>query len=66
MSDRAAARYIHVTLDRYRAGRFRRDRNEALCPPRLAGRIDALMWTVLKVRDRLVSERLIRAVLARR
>ncbi len=35
-------------------------------PPRLAGRLDGLLWCVLKVRDRLVSERLIRAVLAQR
>ena len=65
MSDRQAAALLHARLARYRAGAWRRDRSEALCPQRLAGRLDALMWMVLKVSDRLVSERLIRLVLSR-
>ncbi len=48
---------------RYREGAWRRDRAEALCPPRLAGRIDALMWCLLKCSDRVVSERTIRRAL---
>jgi hypothetical protein len=65
MSDTAAAEWLHKRLARYREGAWRRDRVEELCPPRLAGRIDALMWCVLKCSDRLVSERLIRLVLSR-
>jgi len=65
MSDRAAGALLHARLARYRAGAWRRDRSEALCPQRLAGRLDAMMWMVLKVSDRLVSERLIRLVLSR-
>jgi hypothetical protein len=65
MSDRAAAAWLHTKLARYRECAWRRDRVEELCPPRLAGRINALMWCVLKCSDRVVSERLIRLVLAR-
>jgi hypothetical protein len=65
MSNRAAATRLHTVLARYRECAWRRDRAEELCPPRLAGRVEALMWCVLKCSDRLVSERLIRAVLAR-
>jgi hypothetical protein len=66
MSDRQAAATLQVRLARYREGAWRRDSSEALMPPRLAGRLDGLLWCVLKVRDRLVGERLIRAVLAQR
>jgi hypothetical protein len=65
MSDRAAAAWLHTKLARYRECAWRRECVEEQCPPRLAGRIDALMWCVLKCSDRLVSERLIRYVLAR-
>ena len=56
MSDRQAAAMLHAKLARYREGAWRRDRSEALCPPRLAGRIDALMWMVLTVSDRPVMD----------
>jgi hypothetical protein len=65
MSDRAAAAWLHKRLARYRECAWRRDRALGECPPRLAGRINAVMWCVLKCSDRLVSERLIRAVLSR-
>ena len=64
MSDRAAAAWLHKKLARYRECAWRRDRVETWCPPRLAGRIEALMWSVLKCSDRVASERLIRNVLA--
>ncbi|WP_036053937.1 hypothetical protein [Bradyrhizobium sp. URHD0069] len=66
MSDRAAAAVLRTKLARYREGAWRREASEPSMPPRLAGRLDGLLWCVLKVRDRLVSERLIRAVLAQR
>jgi len=65
MSDRAAAEWLHKKLARYRECAWRRDRVEQLCPPRLAGRVEAMAWCVLKCSDRLVSTRLIRLVLAR-
>ena len=64
MSDRAAAAMLYTKLRRYREGAWRRDRAEALCPARHRGTINELMWCVLRVRNRLVGERLIRAVLA--
>jgi len=55
---------LYTKLRRYREGAWRRDRAEALCPARHRGTINELMWCVLRVRNRLVGERLIRAVLA--
>jgi hypothetical protein len=65
MSGREAGAWLQTRLARYRAGAWQRDRVEALCPPRLAGRIDALLWCVLKCSDRLVGVELIRKVLSR-
>jgi hypothetical protein len=65
MSDRAAAAWLHTKLARYRAAAFRRDRFENTVPPRLARRIDALLWAILKVHDQVPCERLIRSVLSR-
>jgi hypothetical protein len=39
MSDRQAALVLHARLARYREGAWRRDRIEALCPPRHRGTI---------------------------
>ena len=64
LSDREIARRLRSRLLLYREGRWRRDRAEALCPPRRAGRLDGVLWCLLKVADRVPSERLIRAVLA--
>jgi hypothetical protein len=64
MSDRQAAAWLHTKLSRYRENAFRRDRSEALCPARHRGTITELLWCVLKVRDSLPSERLIRLVLS--
>jgi hypothetical protein len=63
-SDRDIARRLRIALLRYREGAWRRTRVEALCPPRHAGRLDGVLWCLLKVADRVPSERLIRAVLA--
>jgi hypothetical protein len=64
MSDRQAAEWLHKKLSRYRECAWRRDQNEALCPPRLAGRVNGLLWAALKCSDRLVSERTIRRKLS--
>jgi hypothetical protein len=56
---------LRAKLVRYREGAWRRDRSEALCPPRHRGTITELLWCVLRVKDSLPSERLIRLVLAR-
>jgi hypothetical protein len=65
VSDREASRRIREALSRYREGRWRRDRVEALCPQQHAGKLVASLWALLKTKDSLPSERLIRAVLAR-
>ena len=65
-SDRAAAEWLHKRLARYRECAWRRDRAAETCPPRLAGRVNALMWCALKCSDRLVSERHIRRILSSR
>jgi hypothetical protein len=63
LSGRAAASWLHTRLGRYQAGAWRRDRSEALCPARHAGRIEESLWMILKARDVVPSERSIRAVL---
>jgi hypothetical protein len=64
-SDREIARRLRSLLLIYRQGAWRRDRVDALCPPRHAGRLEAVLWMLLKVRDAIPSERTIRAVLSR-
>lgn len=63
MSDRQAAAMLHAKISRYSDGRWRRTRAD-LSSPHDAGRIDALLWTILKVRDHVPSERLIRLALS--
>lgn len=65
MTDRAAAAMLHTKIARYRSGAWRRDAAELLCPVRYRGTITELLWCLLKVRDAVPSERLIRMVLSR-
>jgi hypothetical protein len=46
-----AAEMLRVKLLRYQTSAWRRDRAEAECPPRLAGRLDELLWQILKTHD---------------
>ena len=62
--DREIARQLHAALSRYRDGRWRRDSAEALCPPQHRDKLTEVLWMILKTRDRMPSERLIRLVLA--
>lgn len=64
MSDRAAAAWLHKKLGLYRVCAWRRDFAETECPPRLYGRVNGLMWAVLKCSDCAVSERTIRRKLS--
>ena len=50
-SDREIARRLHAALSRYRGGRWRRDRAEALCPVQHRGKLVQTMWCLLKVSD---------------
>lgn len=63
-SDREAARQIRIALTRYCNGRWRRSRADVACVHD-AKRIEATLWLILRVRDHVPSERLIRLVLAR-
>jgi hypothetical protein len=65
MSDRAAAHYLRGRLIRYRECRWRRTCTELRCPHD-AGRLDGMCWHLLKVRDHVPPERLIRLVLSGR
>ena len=66
LSDREVARQLRHALSTYRDGRWRRDRSELRCPPHHVGKLTEVLWMVLKTRDVLPSERLIRLVLSRR
>lgn len=65
LSYNAAAAVLIAKLSLYRATAWQRDRDcdEALCPPRHRGTIREFFWMVLRSRDRLPGERLVREVL---
>jgi hypothetical protein len=63
MSNRAAAKYLRDALNRYRAGRFRRSRFETTCPAAHRGRLDEMLWLLLKTSDRVPSEMTVRRAL---
>ncbi|QHO78204.1 hypothetical protein ACH79_42115 [Bradyrhizobium sp. CCBAU 051011] len=64
MSERSAAAELHRELARYSALAWRRDRTEVQCPARHVGRITEACWSILKLRDQVPSERVIRRALA--
>jgi hypothetical protein len=65
LSDNAAAEFLVAKLGLYRATAWQRDRDcdEAFCPHRHRGTIREYFWMILKSRDRLPGERLVREVL---
>jgi hypothetical protein len=63
VSDRAAGEMLRKKLLRYRAGAWRRDASEALCPPRHRSTINELLWMTLKARDHTPSTMTIRRAL---
>jgi hypothetical protein len=65
LSDNAAADFLLAKLSLYRETAWQRDRDceEALCPPRHRNTIREFFWMILKARDRLPGERLVREVL---
>lgn len=64
MSARSAAAALHAALARYSGLGWRRDRIEVKCPARHVGRITEWCWMILKMRDHVPSERVIRRALA--
>lgn len=63
MTDHQASALLHVKLLRYQTSAWRRDRAEAECPLRLAGRLDAVLWQILKTHDHVCSAMTIRRAL---
>ncbi|MET4624948.1 hypothetical protein AB7Z32_21355 [Bradyrhizobium sp. 482_C4_N1_1] len=63
LSDNEAADILVARLTRFRETAWRNDGPEALCPPRHRGTIREFFWMILKARDRLPGERLVREVL---
>jgi hypothetical protein len=63
-SSRGAAHRLHDALVRYACGAWRRERTAPSCPARHAGRIEAVLWEILRLHDRVPSERTIRRALA--
>ena len=61
VSDREIARQLRIALLRYRECRWQRERADLTCPHE--GTITALLWMILKTRDVVPSDRLIRLVL---
>jgi hypothetical protein len=64
MSDRQAASHLRTELLRYQTGTWRRERIEATCPPRHAGKLTAALWLLLKTRDHVPSTATIRRSLS--
>ncbi|MGY4294230.1 hypothetical protein ACVWXN_002325 [Bradyrhizobium sp. i1.4.4] len=65
LSDNAAAELLVAKLSLYRVTAWQRDRDcdEVLCPLRHRNTIREFFWMILKARDRLPGERLVREVL---
>ena len=66
VSDREVARQLRIKLLRFQNGSWRREQADLTCPAKHAGKLTAVLWSLLKVRDFVPSERLIRLVLSRR
>jgi hypothetical protein len=63
LSHRETAHRLRSRLLLYRRGRWRRSRVD-LARPHPTERLEATLWQLLRVADRVASERLIRAVVA--
>jgi hypothetical protein len=62
-SDREIARRLRIALQRYRDGRWQRDRADLTCPVQHSGKLTAVCWMLLRVRDHVPSEMTIRRAL---
>jgi hypothetical protein len=63
LSHREIARRLRTAIQRYQSGRWRRTRTELTCPPEHRGRLEAVLWAILKTRDYVPSEMTIRRAL---
>ena len=60
-----AAHRLHIALQRYECGSWRRDRSADVCPSRHAGRITGYCWQILREIDRTPKPRSTRLILSR-
>jgi hypothetical protein len=51
LSQRETARLIRVALSRYQTGRWQGERADLTCPAQHAGKLTAVLWMLLRVRD---------------
>ena len=51
LSQRETARLIRVALSRYQGARWQRERADLTCPVQHAGKLTAVLWKLLRVRD---------------
>ena len=61
-SDREIARRLRTAIQLYQGGRWRRERADVECP-HAAGKLTAVLWMLLRVRDFVPSEMTIRRAL---
>jgi hypothetical protein len=66
MSDREAAKHLYGALNRYRGGRWRRDRADLTCPAQHRGKLTELLYFLLRTRDSVPSIMTIRRALGTR
>jgi hypothetical protein len=59
-SARAAAHRLHLALSNYQLGPWRRERTSSAPPAHRCDRLDGFCWRILRARDHLPSERVIR------
>ena len=60
----AQARGLHQRWSRYAVSGWRRERALSAPPPMRRGKIEERLWQVMKVRDLVLTERSVRAILA--
>lgn len=60
----AAAAAVEAVLARYASSAWARERGSAICPVRHVGTPYAAAWAILQARDRLLSARQVRRILA--
>lgn len=66
MNHHQAGTALHVRLLRYQTSAWAsRDRAAESCPPRLAGRLDGLLWEILRAHDHVLGAAMIAKILSR-
>jgi hypothetical protein len=64
LSANAVAKAMHRAWSRYATSSWPRERGLGDVPPRIDGKPEALFWQIMRIEDRVLSERSIRRILA--